>query len=596
MELLEEPQATFYVGLAISILRDDPLSLYSPKNLKKDESVLTDRSQHEGISFLTKVLPTLGKAVLSGIEIGTFSSSRCGFALGPSGRPLFLGAYLDVIFGRESSEEKRADALSFVLQLCFLCYKLEIPNSPSANAAVIENFVETEKSISELVVCDWAAIRHAQSLISDLFLGFDPKDISPKHGPGAVATGEKLWHKWRFQRLYDQIHQQYPYYDYFFIHSKASIADQKDQYLSLQRLETGVAKVVLVPKDSRGPRLISSEPLEYQYIQQGLASKLVPWIESSPLTKGFVNFSDQSINRDLALSCSRTRDFATMDLKDASDRVSVKLVTRLFDGCPSLLKCLMATRSTSTKLPDGRVVPLAKFAPMGSSLCFPVEALCFWSICVGAAMASGMTREAARQSVYVYGDDLIVRTHLRALCTVALEAVGLLVNTAKCYSESNFRESCGMDAYFGKQVTPVRCKKLFSGTRTGESFAAYTSMMNVLSSKGYRGTASYLLSNIERVYGRLPAGLPASSYPCLEVQNLANAISENRRRGIRMRWNSKLCRNEVRVLSLRSATSSATHSGWPRLLQNLLQPVRDQNKWAIRRATFLTRRWRSIGS
>lgn len=592
MRTLEKPLATFYVELAKTLVHTNPLGLTSPKNLKKDIDVLEHRVQFEGISFLTITLPSLGKAVLYGIEIGAFPTGFRGFPLARSGRPLFLEEYLNAVFDEGSSGDKRAETLKHVLQVCFLCYKLEVPMPKKLEEKVLGGFVNNETELSEF--CLEKDFDKEASLVGKVFKGFNLKDVRPKHGPGAVASGEKLWEKWDFKTHYNQIHQTFPYYDFFFCRSIPALVDSKVQYTSLERRESGCAKVVLVPKDSRGPRLISAEPLEYQYIQQGLAGVVVPLLENHPFTKGHVNFTDQGINQSLALRSSESKFFATIDLKDASDRVSTELVRRVFAKTPDLLRALLATRSTATRLPNGQIIELNKFAPMGSAMCFPVQATIYWAICVVALIADGYTPRRAISLVYVYGDDILVPTSSYETVVGALEAAGLLVNSRKCYRKSSFRESCGMDAFFGVQVTPLRLHTLFVYSPNGESYAAHVHAVNAFRQRGYSRTSDFLLSEIEHVYGPVPAGLPDSSYPCLHEHSIANAIRTNARKGFRSRWNRSLSALEFKVRELRPVSVRTEFQGWQRMLQNLLQPRLDPEKWIRRRTIQLVSRWRAI--
>lgn len=237
-----------------------------------------------------------------------------------------------------------------------------------------------------------------------------------------------------FKRYYRSLAERFPYEDYFFF-NLSHMCDELRSYLSLEELDTPVAKVVLVPKDSRGPRLISSEPLEVQWIQQMLMANMVHTIETHPLTRGLVNFTDQSVNRRLALrgSTEESNFLVTLDMKDASDRVHSTLVRILFPN--TWVAALMAARSTATRLPNGEVVQLHKFAPMGSATCFPVEALIFWALSTATIIDSsnsltingravtttpfatlnmlfrGLERcgtPACDRAVYVYGDDIIL--------------------------------------------------------------------------------------------------------------------------------------------------------------------------------------------
>ena len=407
-------QVDFYVDLCTELLRQDPIRT-SQRMLKRDVEELTSRVAHEGVSFLTKTLPKLGKALDEGINTSSFTiPSNFKSSKGNRSIPAFMQEYFKLVFDDEGLllETACVDAIKHLRQVLFSVYKLELGYTETAKMQVISNFVETESEL-ELGSDMWtqSLIETASHVAENVLMDFDPKSIVPRHGPGAVATGERLEEKWEFSRLYKSIHQVFPYYDYFIVGGGTELIDRLDWYKSLDRRESGEAKVVLVPKDSRGPRLISCEPLEYQWIQQGIGRKLVSHLESNPLTRGQINFTDQTVNQRLALQSSIDRRYATLDLKEASDRVSVDLVSGVFKRTPNLLRALLATRTTATKLPDGSVLPLNKFAPMGSALCFPVEATVFWCIAVAAIIRE--TRRPLNEvghEVFVYGDDIIVPT------------------------------------------------------------------------------------------------------------------------------------------------------------------------------------------
>jgi len=233
-------------------------------------------------------------------------------------------------------------------------YKLKLPYDSKTENSVIESFVHTQAELHslEFPVEVSPILREARSFITRLLGGINVRDIIPRHGPGAVSTGEEIGEKSNFSRIYSHTEIMYPFTEYFML-GLNQVVDQLDWIESLEILSYGTASVVLVPKDSRGPRLISKEPLELQWIQQGIQKLLYSWIERHPMSRGFVNFTDQSINRNLALDASRTCEYVTLDMKDASDRVTLKLVERLFSGT-SLYDALIASRSEYTRLPDGR--------------------------------------------------------------------------------------------------------------------------------------------------------------------------------------------------------------------------------------------------
>jgi hypothetical protein len=347
-------------------------------------------------------------------------------------------------------------------------------------------------------------LKAARSFLCRLFDGFDVREIVPRHGPGAVATGEEIGEKSNFSRLYLHTERMYPFTEYFVL-GLSQVADQLSWIQGLSVLEHGTAKVVLVPKDSRGPRLISKEPLELQWIQQGIQRALYSWIESHQLTRGRVNFTDQRINRRLALVGSRTQKFVTLDMKDASDRVTLKLVERLFSGT-TLFDALIASRSAYTQLPDGSLQQLETFAPMGSAVCFPIEALCFYALAVSVLHLHGRSDINNKPSIYVYGDDIIARREDYSLLLQYFPEFGLRFNQEKCCVSGFFRESCGCDAYRGIEVTPIRLRNTWShrGFRDASELISYVELSNSLWEKGYWTTATAIQRMVEDRYGPLP--------------------------------------------------------------------------------------------
>lgn len=588
-----------YLDFALSVLDQDPLGANSRKDLDADRRTMCDRFAKEGLSFLTKTLPRLGKALDLGlVELRLQVPREFKRAHKCTGIPAFLQAYFRRIFDVNGLllEDADPNAVKHLRQLLFMFYKLEAPYSDRDEQKVISNFVATELELELGSDTETTALLAAASYIArDVLSGFNPAEIVPKHGPGAVATGERLEEKWTFARLYSSIHRVYPYYEYYIAGWGKELMDRLGWYRSLERHESGVAKVVLVPKDSRGPRLISCEPLEYQWIQQGLGRKLVEHLESSRITKGQINFTDQSVNRDLALSSSLSGEFATLDLKEASDRVSVDLVKGIFANNKDILRALLATRTTATRLPDGRIQPLAKFAPMGSALCFPVEAFCFWVICVAAVMRrKRLQRHEVGNRIFVYGDDIIVPTDWAPIVIEALELVRLKVNVNKSCITGNFRESCGMDAFKGVPVTPIRVKKPWIEARNGSAYAAYTATANQMADRGYTYCATLMWEKLEKIYGFIPYGVSTSPYPCKIVSTHAKAVAFNRNR-LRMRWNTALQRVEFLVNSLRVGYQESVLDDWTRLLRNVVSPkVDDPLRVVIPSTTKIKRRWRPL--
>lgn len=563
--------------------------------LDRDYQTVETRSEVEGFGFFALTLSQLGKAVLRGLETGHFECPTSFKRYKSTALPAFLRGLLELVFHQDGSLRVDSEPLAVkdLQQLTMFAYKLDIPHHPSREKAVINAFLKAEDELftnrEELTPNQSEVLDMAKTLIGSIFRRFDPMDIKPRHGPGAVATGEKFEEKWTFVRKYEDIHKVYPYYTYF-IGGVNQLLDQLKWYKGLTPMKSGCAKVVLVPKDARGPRLISMEPLEYQFIQQGLRLGMQEHLEKkSHLTRGRVNFEKQDINGRLALESSVDRKYATLDMKEASDRVSLYLVEQLYSG--RLLDCLKAVRTSATELPDGTIVELKKFAPMGSAVCFPVESTVFFALAVSAIVKEyGISQRAALKAVYVYGDDIIVdRRYVNALVEY-FPAFGLKFNSDKCFINGYFRESCGTDAYKGLVVTPLRWRVPWLNRRQdGRTLASLTELSNAFFTSGYWRSSQLLQHCLERCYGYLPIA------PVNRDTNFValKSFSDGYRMFGKTRWNNALQAPEFKVPTVVKRLRKSKLDGWGRFLQNTLQGCVDSYA-ATSTAVIYQSRWRVV--
>jgi hypothetical protein len=108
-----------------------------------------------------------------------------------------------------------------------------------------------------------------------------------------------------------------------------------------------------------------------------------------------------------------------------------------------------------------KYIRLKKFAPMGSAVTFPVQSIVYACVAVSAILFStnrkvtSQTIEKAASLVSVFGDDILLPTTALSSLVSLLSYLGLKVNTDKTYGTGQFRESCGIDAFAGVDVTPV---------------------------------------------------------------------------------------------------------------------------------------------
>jgi len=554
--------------------------VFNKSAYRKTLNKVLRRVDREGLSFLTKTLPRLGKCLdkaLAGQYLMTKSQHRFKTMAG-SELPIFMGELFSQVFSLDGEvlPEPCTKCVQTLRDVLYLFYKYELPYNDEEESAVLSSFKKTEETVSNnstLFAAMHTAVEHithtrrsydanhkktttevireAKILLSGVFSSFDLDNIVPKHGPGVVATKQKLWDKYLWSNVSDNITRHYPLDAYFYA-SLGHVCDRLES-ISLIQARDLPARVILVPKDSRGPRLISCEPVDYQWIQQGLGSAIVRHVESIELTKFNVHFTDQEPNRRGALLGSMTGRYATLDLNEASDRVSLDLVRLLFP--PNITVRLEACRSSSTVLPDGEELKLTKFAPMGSSLCFPVLALITWAI-----LTAGAPDADTRDGILVYGDDVIVPTTYVADAIEHLESFGLKINRDKSCTKGSFRESCGMDAFKGVSVTPVRLRTVWSSTPSPNVYTSWIAYANSFYDRSYFTLYDLIVDNLHHTYGAIPD--EAMHLACPSLREVTEANKPKLRR-----LNKNLQKFQYKVLDVKAKSVIHDIDGWSMLLR-----------------------------
>jgi len=176
----------------------------------------------------------------------------------------------------------------------------------------------------------------------------------------------------------------------------------------------------------------------------------------------------QDVHRRVAEASSVTREFATLDLSNASDTVAIDLVRLLLPH--AWFTALDDLRSKKTLL-DGKWVVLEKFSSMGNGFTFELETILFAAIACSVARNCGGLGELGND-VFAFGDDIIVKNNVARPLKSVLEFLGFELNADKTYfDEIPFRESCGGDFFTGKPVRPYFLKELPSGPQDFIAFA-----------------------------------------------------------------------------------------------------------------------------
>jgi hypothetical protein len=605
-------------------LRKDVLAAYPDlKGFDLDIERIALYCQTRGLGLFTLDLPHLDSLLLRGLEKGRLVLE------GPLSKAvssktqvpkLFSGLWLRV-FDKGSCLRQDADvtAIFMLRQLCCLGKKIEVECSPDRIKQSVGNFHHVERTLrrptlqwdadrldverrqyslhlgdcifdssttlplfsqilrkkkTEEEIAQWNEDRRllercqqVADLVLSTFESFDPirysneleqagLGIGFKHGKGAVAERLPQSEKSDFRSWSNKLQNQFP----FELCGKTA-GDIRTRPVNHEL----ASRLMCVPKTAKGPRLIASEPASHMWCQQLIWSWLQKQLRGS-VARHFIDFKDQSKSGDLVLSASLDRKLATVDLSDASDRLTCWTVERIFRTHRSLLSGLHAarTRYIRDEISDEvDFLSLRKFASQGTAATFPIQSICFLVLALGCSAIGPINKHEIRKlrgRVRVFGDDIILPSYGYARLCRVMDLLQLKVNEAKSYVNGQFRESCGVDGYCGYDVTPCKPKTLVADSPA--SCQALIDTSNNLFNKGLWYASQSLRDLLParlrrgiRIVGQHDAGFAGlTSYSGSDESHLQR------------RWNSRLHRYEVRVWTLSVRAQTRDRQGFSALL------------------------------
>lgn len=603
--------------VAEGILEDAALA-YPPlgRELVRDRASLRSLVATRGLGVFLLDLPALDAVLTDTLESGRLVTGKP-LTKVVSQRvrvpKLFRGLWLRVV---DNSGSLRLDpdptAIDFLRQIFCLGKKIEVPCSQPRIEEAINEFVQIERSIRRPTL-DWegdacfdgslAKLNRFASLchittdpalfeddlggvchedshllerldticrdVSTRFGLFDPVDYEnsrlakglpsgTKNGPGAVSDRSSKQEKFYFGVWPEKLQSVFAY-DFF--------GDYRRVGPSEHSTNEHPSKLICVPKTAKGPRLIAAEPSYHQWCQQLVRAFLEEKIPDVFQGK-VISLRDQSRSHPLVMTGSQDRSVATVDLSSASDRLSCWAIERAFAANLSLLDAFRACRTRVIGPSRGVDIDhalLRKFSTMGSALTFPVQSIFY--ACVALASCPGNGRldyhlNRWGNQIRVYGDDIIVpKTGLAGLKRL-LHILGLKVNENKTFSNAFFRESCGLDAFRGYDVTPVKPRHLDPTTPVGR--LSLIELSNNLFLKGMWRAA-------ERVTALLP-GTTLRSLPVVrpDTGTLGRvSFSGEDWQHLKSRWNHHLHRWEALCTSYTSKTEDTFTEGTDYTMQSL---------------------------
>lgn len=509
-----------------------------------DLNTVRGRVESEGMSFLTITLPTFGKDFQFCLDQGfVVPKAFLPFRKSGSCLPSFLRGFTEQVFDSGTGvllSNPNVEAIYAVRQLTLIFSKMLLPCTPERERRAMSDYVQCDMEVDQIEstlpssdVNEFGDM--AQLLFSDLFSYVDKQvyenNIIPKHGPGAVAERLTSNGKYRSQYWTDRLEEVFHVGDFLLPNARFIEDGYEEDGIDFREPGDEIpSRVISVPKTQKAPRIIAIEPSSVQYVQQGILEVLMHKIHASYLD-GFIGTRSQIPNQDLARIGSETQTLATLDLSEASDRVSFKLVKTLMRNHQLSLAAVSACRSERASVPGQGIISLSKFASMGSALCFPFEAMVFLTIIfLGIQKDQGhrLTRKdvlSFRDRVRVYGDDLIVPVEYVHTVADLLEHFGARVGRSKSFWNGKFRESCGKEYYSGQDVSLVKVRNMFpSQQQQVTEVVSLVELRNQLYYAGNWDVVRWLDGKIEGILPVFPKVLPTS--PGLGRHSFLGYVSE----------------------------------------------------------------------
>lgn len=603
-------QANAILHVLSGLLRDVQAAYPALRGLDRDLSRLSLLCQTRGLGSLSLDLPVLDDLLLAGLRDGRLpqDSQPFGWVSKRCRVPrLFSGLWLRV-FDKSAVLKPDADinAVMFLRQLSCIAKKVKSPCSHDRNKLAIKGYYDVETSLRKPTL-NWegdqldsdghfkdqsfaqiqevdlplfgeydserkranillSRLQEVADMVLSRFQWYDPYSWSAtsilergvssfRHGRGAVSNIKKSGDKSDFLSWPRKLENVFPFKDFGKLPLDDRIVPEREY----------PSQMHMVPKTLKGPRIIAAEPVEHQWCQQSILNYMEH--EFSRLFKGsFIDLRRQDKSGKLVIQASLDGKLATVDLSDASDRLSCYVVERAFRRNPPLLTALHAARTRFVRINfagEQNFLKYKKFASQGTGTTFPVQSLIFLIIAVTVSIRGRVTWKNfmdLKRTVRVYGDDIIVPTHGYEDLKFLMTRLGLKVNDRKSFATGQFRESCGTDGFRGYDITPIR-PTVFSPDGPGD-VVALVDETNNLFKKGYWHASLSLQSNIPS-YALRRLRLVGPDVPGVFGLSTLSRTSE---RHLRRRWNTDLQRYEVSCFAYTATASRGQRDGGSRLV------------------------------
>jgi hypothetical protein len=260
--------------------------------------------------------------------------------------------------------------------------------------------------------------------------------------------------------------------------------------------------------------------------------------------RNFLEYAQES-QRKRALLASSSGVDCTLDLSAASDGIDWETVQAVFPD--HLVRLLRWSRSTHFEY-EGQREELNIYAGMGNATTFMVETLFFQAVITALCSQAGIPG-----SVTTFGDDIVAPSALMGVIPPEGYGRHLRINADKSFWTGSFRESCGIYAHKGVDVTPL----LIRGPYVGDviSRAGFSDLFKRVQERTVCGSKPQRLL-ARRIMRRVPWNQYLDPFPSLPCGAIGYTSADAKQYGKRsLRWNEQLQRVEAWLPCVRTRTS-----------------------------------------
>lgn len=265
----------------------------------------------------------------------------------------------------------------------------------------------------------------------------------PIFGPGSTSScsGQETTYLHKVQAKPECTAQCIDYIEYV---TRGSIARHPDDYVEVKG-----NVFFTVPKNFKTRRHCCVEPHLNTWYQRAIGLAMKRRLKEA-------NYMLEHIPEINAANLKfSAKEYATLDLKQASDTIYKRIVEDVFPS--TWFHHMNRARSHYTSV-DGDWHHNEKFSSMGNGFTFEMETILFLSI-VRAVIPQKLWSKCT-----VFGDDIMCPVDYAEGVATALEELQFIINREKSFADGDFKESCGVDVWLYKgvnvNVRPVYLRNL----------------------------------------------------------------------------------------------------------------------------------------